>query len=283
MRAGDDKPVSDMRKQRGSGKQDVLRRVSRLGVALGVLGLLHGCGGGGQPQSVERGAGTVRDSQIESAMPGTQTPLPPGSSVDPGPRARVEPVRVLFIGTSLTAGYGLDDPSEAWPAEVGRIADSLGYRVRVQNAGLSGETSAGALRRAEWLLRDTADVVVIETGANDGLRGLAVDDLRRNLRGIIDKVHARLPGATVVLVQMQAPPNLGGRYAREFGETYAQVAKETGAELTPFLLDGVAGVAALNQGDGIHPTSDGAAKAARMVWPAIRAVLDRVTAGQPRV
>ena len=272
-----------MRKQQGSGKQDVVRHAGRLGVALVALGLLHGCGGGAQPQSGDRSVSAERDSLGRSQAVATQTPLPPGSSVDPGPRARVAPTRVLFIGTSLTAGFGLDDPLDAWPAALGRIADSLGYAMRVQNAGLSGETSAGALRRAEWLLRDTADVVVIETGANDGLRGLDVADLRRNLRGIVDKVHARLPGAVVVLVQMQAPPNLGGRYAREFADVFASVAAETGATLTPFLLDGVAGVAAFNQGDGIHPTSAGAAKAARMVWPSIRAVLDRVAGVQPRV
>ena len=170
---------------------------------------------------------------------------------------------MLFIGTSLTAGLGLPDPAEAWPAQLAQIADSLGYNVRVQNAGLSGETSAGALRRADWLLKDSAEVVVIETGANDGLRGLSIDDLRRNLTGIVTKVRAAFPSAEIVVVQMQAPPNMGGAYARRFAEVYAAVADAGGATLTPFLLDGVAGIASLNQGDGIHPTTDGAARAAR--------------------
>ncbi|HYW51883.1 MAG TPA: arylesterase [Gemmatimonadaceae bacterium] len=275
-----------MRKQRGDGEQDGVRRAVRLGVALGVLAVLHGCGGGSQGQSGDRGGRPAPDSLAARAPAGQAagvTPLPPGSSVDPGPKAIVTTARVLFIGTSLTAGYGLDDPTDGWPGQLARIADSIGYNVRVQNAGLSGETSAGALRRADWILRDTADVVVIETGANDGLRGLSVDDLRRNLRGIVDKVRARQPAAEVVVVQMQAPPNLGGAYADRFGQVFSAVAKETGATLTPFLLDGVAGVPAMNQADGIHPTEQGAARAARVVWPSIRAVLDRVQAARPKV
>jgi len=190
---------------------------------------------------------------------------------------------MLFIGTSLTAGLGLDDPVDAWPGQIGRIADSLGYQVRVQNAGLSGETSAGALRRADWLLRDSVDVVIIETGANDGLRGLSVADLRRNLEAIVGKVRERQPRAEIIVVQMQAPPNLGGSYSRSFGEVFGAVAKENGATLTPFLLDAVAGLPKMNQPDGIHPTSAGAAQAARNVWPAIRRVLDRMQVAPPKV
>jgi acyl-CoA thioesterase-1 len=193
------------------------------------------------------------------------------------------PARVLFIGTSLTAGLGLPDPVEAWPGQVARIADSLGYKLRVQNAGLSGETSAGALRRSDWLLKDTADVVIIETGANDGLRGLSVSDLTANLTGIVGKVKARMPRAEIVIVQMEAPPNMGKDYATGFHGVFPAVAKATGATLTPFLLDGVAGVATLNQADGIHPTAVGATKAARNVWPAIKGVLDRVKPVAPKV
>jgi acyl-CoA thioesterase I len=196
--------------------------------------------------------------------------------VDPGPVSRDNAIRMLFIGTSLTAGLGLGDPSEAWPDQVGHIADSLGYKVRVQNAGLSGETSAGALRRADWLLKDTADLVIIETGANDGLRGTSVPELESNLTAIVKKVQARMPQAQVMVVQMEAPPNLGADYAGAFRQVFPSVAKATGASLTPFLLDGVAGVPSLNQADGIHPTRAGALKAALNVWPAIRGVLDRV-------
>ncbi len=203
--------------------------------------------------------------------------------MDPGRVPISAPTRMLFIGTSLTAGLGLPDPVEAWPGQIALIADSLGYPVRLQNAGLSGETSAGALRRADWLLKDSADVVVIETGANDGLRGLSIDDLRRNLTGIVTKVRAAHPSAEIVVVQMQAPPNMGGAYARGFQGVFPEVSQAAGATLTPFLLDGVAGIASLNQADGIHPTKEGAAKAARNVWPAIRGVLDRVRRDPPKV
>ena len=284
VRLGDDKPVSDMREQRGSGKRVSLRHLVHTSVAAAVLGALHGCGGGGQTPRAERPVTAVRDSApLDTTVAVSETPLPPGSSVDPGPRVRGGAVQVLFIGTSLTAGLGLADPVDAWPGVIGHIADSLGYRVRVQNAGLSGETSAGALRRADWLLKDPVDVVVIETGANDGLRGLSVADLRGNLSRIVAKVRERQPNAAVVVVQMQAPPNLGGAYAGSFGAAFGAVAKETGAALTPFLLDGVAGVGTLNQADGIHPTKEGAAMAARNVWPSIRAVLDRVQVAPPKV
>jgi acyl-CoA thioesterase I len=203
--------------------------------------------------------------------------------VDPGATPRSAPVRVLFVGTSLTAGYGLDDVADAWPNQLGRIADSLGYRIAVQNAGLSGETSAGALRRMDWLLRDSADVVVVETGANDGLRGQSVPELRANLGAIIAKIRAAQPAAEVVVVQMEAPPNLGPSYAGAFRTVFPEVAKATGATLAPFLLDSVAGIASLNQADGIHPTAAGARKAARNLWPTLRAVLEKIGPRTPRV
>jgi acyl-CoA thioesterase-1 len=198
-----------------------------------------------------------------------------------GPALAGAPIRVLFIGTSLTAGYGLPDPVEAWPGQIAHIADSLGYKIRIQNAGLSGETSAGALRRADWLLKDTAEVIVVETGGNDGLRGLSVEDLGRNLTGVVAKIHTRQPKAQVIVVQMEAPPNLGHEYALGFHKVFAAVAKATNGTVTPFLLDSVAGIATLNQADGIHPTKEGASKAARNVWPTIRAVLDKLRAPKP--
>lgn len=221
--------------------------------------------------------GADADSTVAGAVPDTQTSLAPGSSVDPGRKPMLAATRMLFVGTSLTAGYGLPDPALAWPAEVGRIAKAAGYAVEVQNAGVSGETSAGALRRMDWLLKAPAEVVVIETGANDGLRGQSVGDLERNLTAIIGKVRAAQPGAQVVLVQMEAPPNMGGSYATAFRGVYGRVAQATGVTLTPFLLDGVAGVARYNQADGIHPTVEGAKLAAKSVWPVLRGVLDRVT------
>lgn len=173
--------------------------------------------------------------------------------------------RVLILGTSLTAGLGLDQ-SEAYPANLQHIADSLGLSVEIVNAGLSGETSAGALRRVDWLLNDSAAVVLIETGANDGLRGLDPDSTAANIRAIVSKVKERAPKTRVMIVQMEAPPNFGASYTAKFHGIFPQVAKETGATLVPFLLDSVAGIGKLNQPDGIHPTAAGAKIVARNVW-----------------
>ena len=183
--------------------------------------------------------------------------------------------RVLIIGTSLTAGLGLD-PDSAYPAALQRLADSAGVRVRIVGAGLSGETSAGALRRTEWLLRDRADLVVIETGANDGLRGLDPDSTKANLVAIIAKIRRANPQVVVLLAQMEAPKNLGAAYTRAFRDLFQAVGREQGVGMIPFFLEGVAGVPAMNQEDGIHPTEEGARKAARNMWrtlgPAIQAL-----------
>jgi acyl-CoA thioesterase I len=180
-----------------------------------------------------------------------------------------------MVGTSLTAGLGLD-PSQAYPAVLQRMADSAGYQVHIENAGLSGETSAGALRRVDWLLRQPASLVVIETGANDGLRGLDIDSTRANLVSIIRKVHAALPDAPILLAQMEAPPNLGVVYTGQFHDMFPSVAREEGVTLVPFLLDGVAGIPRLNQGDGLHPTAEGARIVARNVWRTLGPALSRV-------
>ncbi len=184
-------------------------------------------------------------------------------------------VRVLFVGTSLTAGLGID-PDSAYPALIQQMADSNGLAVQIVNAGLSGETSAGALRRVDWLLRDTADVVVIETGANDGLRGLEPDTTAANIVGIIEKIRAANPKVRVLLAQMEAPPNLGQAYTRRFHDLFLTVAADQAVTLIPFFLEGVAGVASLNQSDGIHPTEAGARIAARNVWRTLAPVLREV-------
>lgn len=181
-------------------------------------------------------------------------------------------VRVLLLGTSLTAGLGLD-PDSAYPAVLQRLADSASLNVRIIAAGLSGETSAGALRRVEWLLREKADVVVIETGANDGLRGLDPDSTRANLVAIVERVRAHNPEVRVLLAQMEAPPNLGPRYTREFHDNFMNVARDQEVTLIPFFLDGVAGVRALNQSDEIHPNEEGARRAARNMWRTLMPVL----------
>jgi acyl-CoA thioesterase-1 len=179
---------------------------------------------------------------------------------------------ILFVGTSLTAGLGLD-PSEAYPALVQQKLDAAGLRYRVVNAGVSGETSAGALRRIDWLMRQPVAVLVLETGANDGLRGQDPEETRVNIQAILDAVRRREPRPRVLLAAMEALPNYGEAYRRRFRSIYPELAKANGATLVPFLLDGVAGDPALNQPDGIHPTAEGHARVAENVWKALRSVL----------
>jgi acyl-CoA thioesterase-1 len=179
---------------------------------------------------------------------------------------------ILIEGTSLTAGLGLD-PDEAWPAVLQQRIDSEALPFVVVNAGLSGETSAGALRRIDWLLRGPVDVFVLETGANDGLRGLDPDSLRANMEAILAKVAAARPGAVLCVVQMEAPPNLGPAYSARFHAAFGEAARASGARLLPFLLSGVAGVPTLNQADGMHPTAAGARIAAATEWRALEPVL----------
>jgi acyl-CoA thioesterase-1 len=175
---------------------------------------------------------------------------------------------VVLFGTSLTAGLGLD-PAVAYPALLQEKADSAGYRVELVNAGLSGETSAGALRRAEWVLDQPAAAVVLEVGANDGLRGVNPDSTYANLVALVRIIRRDQPAARVLLVQMEAPTNLGREYTTRFHATYARVARESGIPLLPFLLDGVAGNAALNQADGIHPNPAGSRIVANTMWKAL--------------
>ncbi len=207
--------------------------------------------------------GPEADLPPEAAL--SSTPAASGRTAQPAPPDDGR-VTAVIAGTSLTAGLGLD-PADAYPAVLQRMADSAGLGVRVVNAGLSGETSAGLLRRVEWLLQQRADLVVIETGANDGLRGFDVDSTRDNLRRIVRAVQAAQPEARIALVQMEAPPNLGPAYTTRFRAMYPEVAAETGVELLPFLLDGVAGVRTLNQADGIHPSEEGARLVAATLWP----------------
>jgi len=182
--------------------------------------------------------------------------------------------KLLIVGTSLTAGLGLE-PESAYPALLQQKLDSAGIALKVVNAGYSGETSAGALRRIEWLLRDSASIVVIETGANDGLRGQDVDSTRATLRAIVRRVKAVLPDATVLLAQMESPPNLGERYTTAFRAMFPAVAREEGVILMPFLLDRVAGVTDMNQGDGIHPNEKGSKLVAENVFRALLPVLQQ--------
>jgi acyl-CoA thioesterase I len=179
---------------------------------------------------------------------------------------------VLFFGTSLTAGLGLE-PDQAFPALIEKRAAAEGLAIKAVNAGLSGETTAGAARRIDWVLRTPVDLVVIEGGANDALRGLSPSAARVNLERVIAVVRQKQPAAKIVLVQMEAPPNLGPAYARSFRTIYSDIAKKEGIPLLPFLLDGVAGIPRLNQPDGLHPNLAGERIVADNLWRALKPIL----------
>jgi acyl-CoA thioesterase-1 len=201
---------------------------------------------------------------------GETQPESRGSSA--APAAPAAPA-IVFLGTSLTAGYGIGEDL-AFPALIQQKLDSAGLRYRVVNAGVSGETSAGGLRRLEWLLREPVAVLVLELGANDGLRGQDVDSMEANLAAIIARTRAAYPDARIVIAGMQAPPNLGPRYAARFRDVFPHLARDHDAALIPFLLEGVAAVDTLNQADGIHPTARGHEVIAETVWPVLVRVMD---------
>lgn len=179
---------------------------------------------------------------------------------------------VLALGDSLTAGTGVR-ADQAYPALLEARMRREGYDYRVVNAGVSGDTSAGAMRRVDWALRTHPDVAIVALGANDGLRGLDVAALRDNLVAIVERLRA--VGVRVLLAGMRVPPNYGADYARRFAAVFPDVAHRERVALMPFLLEGVAGVEALNQPDGIHPTAEGQRVIAEHVWPYLKALLVR--------
>ena len=182
---------------------------------------------------------------------------------------------ILFLGNSLTAGYGLDT-SQAFPAFIQEKIEALSWNLKVVNAGLSGETSAAGLRRIDWLLRQRIDVLVLELGANDGLRGVPVDTTSRNLQALINKVKKKHPSARIVIAGMLVPPNLGQDYAEQFRSIFPELAERNHASLIPFLLEGVAGKPELNLPDGIHPTPEGHRIIAENIWEVLRPVLQEL-------
>jgi acyl-CoA thioesterase I len=207
-------------------------------------------------------------------------PPPPSASPAAGgtSAATAAAPTILFLGTSLTAGFGLPG-EQAYPARIQEKIDSAGLPFRVVNAGVSGETSAGALRRVDWLLRQPFEVLVLETGANDMLRGADLDSTRANIQAIVDRVRQERPGVRIVLVGMMAPPNLGRDYATRFQRMYPEVAERNELALVPFLLEDVGGVSALNLADGIHPNAEGQGILARTVWRVLEPEL-RAMAGE---
>jgi acyl-CoA thioesterase-1 len=220
------------------------------------------------------GLGLLLAATLMACRGEERAPAPPAVASDRAPEARTDdrPV-ILFVGTSLTAGYGLD-PSEAFPALIQERLDAAGLDYRVVNAGVSGETSAGALRRMDWLLRQPVAVLILETGANDGLRGQDPEATRKNIQAIFDRAREQDPAPRLVLVAMEALPNYGREYREKFRAIYPELARANGATLIPFLLEGVAGDPRLNQADGIHPTAGGEKKVAENVWAVLKPILN---------
>lgn len=246
--------------------------------ALGLLTLLPACGGAEDPEALRSPDREVAATDAATKTASSSSPAPSQSAV---PAKDTSPERgvVLFLGTSLTEGYGLGNAREhAFPARVQTRIDRAGLPFRVVNAGVGGDTSAGGLRRLEWLLRTPVRVLVIELGANDGLRGLDVDALRNNLLAVIRRTRARYAEVAILLAGMQAPPNLGERYTASFSAVFPEVAREADVTLIPFLLEGVGGVRELNQADGIHPSVEGHAIIAETVWARLEPVLRRIDA-----
>jgi acyl-CoA thioesterase I len=178
---------------------------------------------------------------------------------------------ILFLGDSITAGYGVD-PSEAYPALIQEKLAAERLPFKVINAGQSGDTSAGGLGRLDWLLKNHIDVLVLELGGNDGLRGLPIENIRKNLQTIIDRTRERYPQVKIIIAGMRMPPNWGGDYGRQFAVMYSDLAKKNKTAFIPFILEGVGGVRELNQPDAIHPTPSGQRLVAANVWKVLEPV-----------
>jgi len=240
--------------------------VLRVCLAIGLSGVFA-CS---SDERIDSGRNSSEPKDNMSVAKGAAVELSAANAASP-PQSIRKPV-VLFFGTSLTAGAGLD-PEQAFPALIEKKAQEDGLPIAVINAGLSGETTAGAVRRIDWVLRTPADLVVIEGGANDALRGLSPDAARVNLERVIAAVRQKHPAAKIVLIQMEAPPNLGPEYTRNFRTIYPDIAKKENILLLPFLLDGVAGISRLNQPDGLHPNVAGERIVADNLWRALKPIV----------
>lgn len=201
------------------------------------------------------------------------TPAPSAPKA-PEARSAAATPRIVFLGDSLTAGLGLPS-DQSYPALIGKKLKERGYDFEIVNAGVSGDTSAGGSRRLDWSLEGDVRVLVLALGANDGLRGLPTDEMKKNLEAVLDRAKSR--NIPVVLAGMEAPPNYGPDYTRAFRQVYIDLAKEYDVRFVPFLLLGVAGNPSLNQGDGIHPNARGAAIVADLVWAELEPLLRRQT------
>ena len=213
------------------------------------------------------------EAKLRRGDSGAVAPPPAPAAAAPAPDADSSRRAILFLGTSLTAGLGLDADS-AYPQQLQRKIDERHLPYQTVNAGVSGETAAGLLRRLDWVLQHPAAVVVVETGANDGLRGQSVEGTRATIAEILDRIRRDRPEARVVLMQMEAPTNLGATYTRAFHAMFPALARAHGATLIPFLLEGVAGHPELNQADGVHPNPAGERVVVENVWRGIGPLLE---------
>ena len=260
------------KKRTGRGSARVPRARRSSGALLGAALLLAmpwagGCRRAPAPEAPVPAAASV------AAAPSPAAATPSGSTT-----ALPAPPQVVFLGDSLTAGLGLGEES-AYPAIVGELLAQRGVAVRIVNAGVSGDTSAGGLARVDWLLSLHPDIVLVALGANDGLRGQPVGSIEANLREIVRRVRAA--GARVVLAGMKMPPNYGPDYTRDFEALYARLARELALPFIPFLLEGVAADPKLNQVDGIHPTAEGQRRIAAAVADVLQPELARLAAAAP--
>jgi acyl-CoA thioesterase-1 len=200
----------------------------------------------------------------------SQAATPPA----PAPKTDDERPKVVVLGDSLTAGLGLLE-SQSYPSLLQQKIDGVGFQYEVVNAGVSGDTTAGGLRRLDWSLQEDVRVLIVALGGNDGLRGLSVAEMKQNLTQIIETARAK--NVVVILAGMEAPPNYGPEYAASFRQVYRDLAQQYHLPFVPFLLDKVAGQAALNQSDGIHPNPQGAAIVADTVWNVLKPLLDQIS------
>ena len=181
---------------------------------------------------------------------------------------------IIFFGDSLTAGYGLDDPSsDGYTALIQNRLDSLNHNYKVINAGVSGETTAGGNERVNWILRQPVDIFVLELGGNDGLRGIDPVSSKQNLQSIIDKVRAKYSNTKIILAGMEAPPNMGEKFTAEFRSMYPDLAEKNKTALIPFFLENIGGIPSLNQKDGIHPNVEGHKVLVENVWNVLKELL----------
>jgi acyl-CoA thioesterase-1 len=233
------------------------RKLATLALTLVIPGLA-GCGAGAEEAPVARSEAPV----AVAPAPAAPAPVPARDQDAP---------MVVFLGDSLTAGYGLPE-DQAYPALLDRRLDAKGTPIRILNAGVSGDTTAGGLSRLDWLLKQKPDVLVVALGGNDGLRGLDLAQSEKNLREIVRR--GKESGARVLLLGMMMPPNYGRDYTERFRNMYPEIADEFDVPLLPFLLEGVGGIANLNQADGIHPTAEGQEIVANNVEPYLREIIE---------